>query len=292
MRGCCKVADVRYLESNSFFENENMPITVMDTEHHGRVGLHSHDFYEFVYIDKGFSMHYCEGETTILTSGDLFAIRPGEVHSYTSAHHTFLYNCLFRAKAIEDISSDISKLPGISQILEPLQTKWQKLHLDFTERREILIYLEKMKWEQVNRGIGWELNMKSLLISFLVLYSRLYSNHCDNLNTGNKAQILHIHKALKYIEENYQRDFLLKEMASSINLSPDYISRQLKSAVGLSTIEYLRNFRIAKAMEKLRTTDLPIAKIAVATGFSDISNFSRQFKQVVGTSPSTFRKDS
>ena len=286
------MADARYLESSSFFDNKNMSILVMDTEHHGRVGLHSHDFYEFVYIDKGFSMHYCEGETTILTSGDLFAIRPGEVHSYSSAHHTFLYNCLFCIEALEGISHEIVKLPGINQILEPSHTKWQKLHLDFTERREILVYLEKMKWEQVNRGIGWELNMKSLLISFLVLYSRLYSNHCENLNTGNKAQILHIHKVLKYIEENYQRDFLLKEMANSINLSPDYISRQLKSAVGLSTIEYLRNFRIAKAMEKLKNTDLPISEIAASTGFGDISNFSRQFKQVVGTPPSAFRKES
>lgn len=285
------IAQVRYLESSNFFENEGVPILIMDTEHHGRVGMHSHDFYEFVYIDKGFSMHFCEGETTVLTSGDLFAVRPGQVHSYNSAHHTYLYNCLFSMDVLDSISANIVKLPGLSQILEPDNTKWQKLHLDFAERREILIYLEKMKWEQVNRGIGWELNMKSLLISFLVLYSRLYCNHYENLSTNNKAQILHIHKALKFIEENYKKDFLLKDMAKSINLSPDYISRQFKIAVGLSPIEYLRNFRIAKAMEKLKTTDLPIAEIAASAGFGDISNFSRQFKQVVGTSPSAFRKN-
>lgn len=284
------VDQVRYLESSNYFEN-NIPIQVLDIEHHGRVGMHSHDFYEFVYIDKGFSMHFCEGETTILTSGDLFAVRPGQVHSYTSAHHTFLYNCLFSMEVLDSISEDIVKLPGLNQILKPVDTKWQKIHLDFAERREILVYLEKMKWEQINRGIGWELNMKSLLISFLVLYSRLYSNHYENLSTNSKAQVLHIHKALKYIEENYHRDFLLKDMAKSINLSPDYISRQFKSAIGLSPIEYLRNFRIAKAMEKLKTTDLPISKIATNTGFGDISNFSRQFKQVVGTPPSTFRKN-
>jgi len=283
---------VNYLESSNFFASKNVPILVMDTEHHGRVGMHSHDFYEFVYIDKGFSMHFCEGETTVLTSGDLFAIKPGQVHSYNSAHHTFLYNCLFSMEALESsIAAEIVELPGLKQILEPVDTKWQKLHLDFTERREVLVYLEKMKWEQINKGIGWELNMKSLLISFLVLYSRLYSNHYENVTTSNKAQILHIHKALKYIEENYKKDFLLKDMAKSINLSPDYISRQFKIAIGLSPIEYLRNFRIAKAMEQLKTTDLSISEIAANTGFSDISNFSRQFRQVIGTSPSAFRKN-
>ena len=48
------IAQVRYLESSNFFENEGVPILIMDTEHHGRVGMHSHDFYEFVYIDKAF----------------------------------------------------------------------------------------------------------------------------------------------------------------------------------------------------------------------------------------------
>ena len=285
------MAEVRFLEKSKFFEDKNIPILVMDTEHHGRVGLHSHDFIEIVYIDKGFSMHFCEGETTILTSGDLFAIRPGEVHSYNSAHHTFLYNCLFCMETLEGISSEIAKLPGINQIFQQKQGKWEKLHLDFSEIREVLLYLEKMKWEQVNRSIGWELNMKSLLTSFLVLYSRLYSNHHESLDKNNKAQILHVHKALKYIEENYRLDFSLKEMGASINLTPDYISRQLKSAVGLSTIEYLKNFRIAKAIEQLKTTELPISEIAQNTGFGDLSNFSRQFKQVVGVSPSAFRKD-
>lgn len=285
------MAFVRNSENILNFKNRNVPISIMDTEHHGKVWLHSHSFFEIVYIDKGFSMHSYNDETTILTSGDLFAIRPGEVHAYISAHHTYLYNCLFYIEALGEASSELVKLPGMNQILGQRQSKWEKLHLDFTERREVLLYLEKMKWEQVNRGIGWGINMRSLLTGFLVLYSRLYSNHYGNSNINNKAHLPYIHNALKFIEENYQRDLLMKEMADSVNLSPDYISRQFKSAVGLSPIEYLRNFRIAKAMEKLKTTDLTVAEIGESVGFRDISHFSRQFKQVVGVSPTVFRKN-
>ena len=95
----------------------------MDIEHHGKVWLHSHSFYEIVYIDKGFSMHSCNEETTILTSGDLFTIRPGEIHSYISAHHTFLYNCLFYKEALEGLSGEITKLPGINRVLGERQSK-------------------------------------------------------------------------------------------------------------------------------------------------------------------------
>jgi AraC-like DNA-binding protein/quercetin dioxygenase-like cupin family protein len=270
----------------------DIPIVIMDTEHHGKVWLHSHSFYEIVYIDKGFSMHSCNDETTVLTSGDLFAIRPGEVHAYISAHHTYLYNCLFYKEALEGFLSEIVKLPGVEQVFGERKSKWEKLHLDFAERREVLLYLEKMKWEQVNCCTGWEINMKSLLISFLVLYSRLVKNHCSNMKTSNKAAYLpHVHNSLKYLEENYQRDFLMKEMADAVKLSPDYISRQVRNAVGLTPVEYLRNFRIAKAMEKLKTTDMPISEIAISSGFGDVSNFSRQFKQVVGVPPTVFRKN-
>ncbi len=273
-------------------EDEGVPIMIMDTEHHGKVWLHSHSFYEIVYIDKGFCMHSCNDEITILTSGDLFVIRPGEVHAYSSAHHTYLYNCLFYKEALGEYLDEIVKLPGMGQVFGERQSKWEKLHLDFAERREVLLYLEKMKWEQVNRCTGWEINIKSLLAGFLVLYSRLFENHSPGAKANNKsAHLPHVHNCLKYLEENYQRDFLMKEMADAVRLSPDYISRQVRNVIGLTPVEYLRNFRVAKAMEKLKTTNMPVSEIAKSSGFGDVSNFSRQFKQVVGVPPTVFRRD-
>ena len=109
------MAVVKTKENILEFQNKNVPISIMDTEHHGKVWLHSHSFFEIVYIDKGFSMHSCNDETTILTSGDLFAIRPGEVHAYISAHHTYLYNCLFNTEALEGVLSELVKLPGMNK---------------------------------------------------------------------------------------------------------------------------------------------------------------------------------
>lgn len=137
------MAFVRNSENILNFKNRNVPISIMDTEHHGKVWLHSHSFFEIVYIDKGFSMHSYNDETTILTSGDLFAIRPGEVHAYISAHHTYLYNCLFYIEALGEASSELVKLPGMNQILGQRQSKWEKLHLDFTERRRSFTLLRK-----------------------------------------------------------------------------------------------------------------------------------------------------
>jgi transcriptional regulator GlxA family with amidase domain len=56
-------------------------------------------------------------------------------------------------------------------------------------------------------------------------------------------------------------------------------------------MEYVKNFRIAKAMEQLKLSRKSVAEVAREVGFSDISHFSRQFKQVAGLSPTEFRKN-
>ena len=69
------------------------------------------------------------------------------------------------------------------------------------------------------------------------------------------------------------------------------MARRFKAVMNMSPSEYIRRFRVAKAMELLSDTDLPIAQIAAETGFSDISLFSRVFKNTVGLPPASYRKN-
>jgi len=275
---------------DNMFDETTVPIIVMDVEHHSKVWLHSHAFYELVYIDKGFAMHVCDQTNTVLTSGDFFLIRPGQVHSYLSAYHTRLYNCLFSSEILHEELSDLSKYPGISHLFNKNEeTKWEKLCLDMMERREVILFLEKIKWERLNQAIGWEIKIKSLLTELLVLYSRLYSQR--TLVRNNSAHLQYVYKALEFIEEHYSEEFLIKDIADAVGISSDYLSKHFKLMISISPIEYVKNFRIAKSMEMLKLTQKPVSEIAINVGFSDISHFSRQFKQVAGVSPTIFRKN-
>lgn len=276
------------IRCNTIFEEGCIPIVVMPTEHHQKVMMHSHSFVEFVFIDKGFALHTCNGTTTILTSGDLFVIQPDEDHSYISAHHTYLYNVLFLPEILQDVMGYLKPLPGMHRIFEK-DCPFEKLHLSLTEKQEILSFLDKMRWEGLNKPVGWELKLKSLLEGFLVYYSRLYNNSFTTKE--EKSNFLQIYKVLQFVEEHYTEDFGVKEMAAVAGLSSDYMSKLFKNIIGMSPAEYARNFRLAKSMELLKTTDRSIAQISDDLGFTDISVFSRQFKQIVGTSPSAFRKE-
>lgn len=80
-------------------------------------------------------------------------------------------------------------------------------------------------------------------------------------------------------------------LADDFCLSQRHFSRRVKSVTGVNTALYIRSLRIKKACELLRDTDLTISEIFVECGFDSANYFSRVFKQVMGMSPSEYRKE-
>lgn len=279
-----------YLD-DSIFHGETR-ILVLTQEHNGKTWLHRHEFYEFVYIDTGFTLHSHNGRTSVLTAGDLFAISPNEAHSYTSSYHTNLYNILFSLDELSGLQDEILELPGMGDMGRAGGAPFPVLHVELAERRDLILLLEKMKWEYQTKGIGWQLNLKSELISFLIYYSRLYSAGQASRERDQDGYYGYIYRALEYIELNYARDIGIREISEYIGLSGDYIARQFKAVLQMTPSDYIRRFRVAKSMELLKTTDMTAADIAEAVGFGDISLYSRVFKQLIGVSPIQFRKTS
>jgi len=274
--------------TNEYFEPGMPPVFVTSDKHHGNVSLHNHEFFELVFIERGVALHSHEGNTQILTTGDVFIILPGEVHSYISTNNTSLYNCLFIIDSLKGHEQDIREMQGLSWLLKG-RTDFQQVHAGLAETQELLLYLEKMIWERLNRGVGWELKIKSLLYGLLVAYARLYGNARLSAE-GAKSNFKHVFEAVAYIESNYQHEVLLEDVARATGLSAGYLSKQFKSLLGSTPAEYARSFRMAKAAELLRNEGTSVAAVSEAMGFSDLSLFSRQFRQVTGVSPTGFRK--
>ena len=101
----------------------------------------------------------------------------------------------------------------------------------------------------------------------------------------------YIYKILRYIDENFSRDISMNDLSEITGLSSDYMSRKFKEVLHMPPSEYLRKFRIARAMELLCTTDMSVTEVAEQTGFSDVSLFSRVFKQAVGIPPVSYKKN-
>jgi len=70
----------------------------------------------------------------------------------------------------------------------------------------------------------------------------------------------------------------------------DYINRLMRQHTGQTIYQYLLNYRIDKAAQLIRSSELPFSEIAEQTGFLNTSHFSHSFKKRTGKTPSEFRK--
>jgi AraC family transcriptional regulator len=95
---------------------------------------------------------------------------------------------------------------------------------------------------------------------------------------------------IEFVEENLDGDLSLTRMAAEAAVSPVHLPQAFKAAIGQSPHQYVLRRRIESAKELLRTSDVPIAEVALSTGFSSQSHLSNWFKRVVGVSPATYRR--
>jgi AraC family transcriptional activator of pobA len=99
------------------------------------------------------------------------------------------------------------------------------------------------------------------------------------------------------LQEYFNSDALSQEglptvhdIASKLNVSPNYLSALLNVLTGQSTQQHIHDKLIEKAKEKLSTTDLSVSEIAYALGFEHPQSFSKLFKTKTNFSPLEFRQ--
>ena len=99
-----------------------------------------------------------------------------------------------------------------------------------------------------------------------------------------------IRRLMEYIEEHLDGDLSLEAMAGQVDISPLYLARAFKSAVGQPPHRYVLTRRIERAKELLRNSQMPIVEVALISGFSSQSHLSHWFLRCVGVSPAAYRR--
>jgi len=97
-------------------------------------------------------------------------------------------------------------------------------------------------------------------------------------------------RLVEYIEENLGGDLSLERMAAEVEVSPLYLARAFKAAVGESPHRYVLQRRLERAKALLRGTDTPIVEVALSVGFSSQSHLSNWFLRQLGVSPAVYRR--
>ncbi|GMQ59405.1 hypothetical protein AN1V17_38020 [Vallitalea sediminicola] len=134
----------------------------------------------------------------------------------------------------------------------------------------------------------WQFDCK---IYLLQIFKCIMKQICPTVEPPINTQKDITNLILEYIKNHYYEKLSLEEISNYIGLSKDYISKIFKYNTGNSIITYLNIYRIKKAKQLLKYSNLTIKEISEVIGYNDQYYFSKQMKKLTGYSPISFRKN-
>ena len=162
----------------------------------------------------------------------------------------------------------------------------------FTNHRDGLLNAALASLAREMMGAGPDLpslyaeHMAGLSMSHLMRSARRHKSSRVSHSGLPDAQL---RRVVEYIEANLDRNVSLSELANLVGMVPDVLARKMKASTGASPYSYLLQRRIRRAELLLRSSDMPIAEIALEVGFSSQSHFTAQFRRHANLTPGAYR---
>jgi len=112
--------------------------------------------------------------------------------------------------------------------------------------------------------------------------------------TSAEAQHLRDLALLRHVRDRIDREYAkpldVEALARGAHMSAGHLSRQFKLAYGESPYSYLMTRRVERAMALLRRGDLSVTEVCFEVGCSSLGTFSTRFTELVGMTPSAYRR--
>ena len=238
----------------------------------------NHYLFHFVLSGTGKLMaDNAKGETQTyqIKSGQGFMIFPRQITTYIADQHLPWEYVWVEFDGLR--AKEIVELAGLSLDNPVYRAHSKELR---EEMKKEMLYMAEHGEESPFHLIGH-------LYLFIDYMSR--SSVSMRLSSEGRVRDFYIKEALTYIEQNFQNDISVEGIAKSCGLNRSYFGRIFKDAIGKSPKEFIMDYRMVKATELLKLTDLTIGDIGNAVGYPNQLHFSRAFKNVFGISPREWR---
>lgn len=122
--------------------------------------------------------------------------------------------------------------------------------------------------------------------SWIIKISEEINTQFDDYKNKHK-----IHTALKYIQDNYNKDLNMAVVSNYISMNYSLFSYVFKQYTGYNFVNYLKNLRVNEAKRLLEETDLRVNEISGKVGYNNEKHFMKTFKNTCGVSPTEYRKN-
>ena len=229
------------------------------------------DHYLLHYIVSGRGVYQTEDRTFVLSPGDAFLAGP-ETPIYYQADHDAPWEYYWVGFSG----------PSARLLLDqtPFSRRTPVLHIAAGERlRQGLLDIYKARGNDYASSVRMAGYLQAAL-GLLILPS---------LRTGQEALSDYARQGALYLRQNYSRSIGVEDLARQTGISRSYLFRAFQAEFQCSPSVYLTRYRMQRACQLLRHSQLSVSAVAASVGYEDPFYFSRAFKRELGVSPSAYR---
>jgi len=248
-----------------------------------RYDPHVHSAVEVVLTLEGTVEYVVNGSAYTVRKNEVLII-PGEApHSLNMGENSSRYLYLFEPDTLRSLR-DLKMIPGLFDRVFYLHDG-SETHLRI---REMLLKIQNLDHE---KELAWNARAYSYLIRIFALLSQHYLSGAVSWRkepVGAVDQEV-IATAMNYINEHYQEELSLEDVASFAGFSRYYFSRSFKKQTGYFFKDYLCQKRLQVAKDLLTRTELSMREVAIRSGFGSVATFNRTFREKNGCTPTKYR---
>lgn len=239
---------------------------------------HAHPEIELLYCIRG-QMHLrASGTESDLHADDFVMVNSGTVHEYDGSGDLLIGEFHIQP---DKLSEAIGR--------ENLRFRCNSAVTNEPERyvpvREVLLEIFS-RYQQNSRDT---LRMNALYYRLLYLLSANFLTAEPSVQEPQTPAAGRAGEITEYIRLNYDKPIRLIDLADQLHLSVAYLSKYIKRQLGMSFLDYVSQVRLSHAVTALLHSNTPVARIAMDTGFANMSAFNKTFREVYHTTPSAFR---
>lgn len=257
------------------------------------VPWHWHDEWEAVVLWRGSALVAMEGEKRVLRRGEGYFTSSGVLHAAWDHARSAcqFHSVVFHPRLVGGGVDSIFWQKYVQPLLESGGPRGVFLDRSAAWHREALEAVEAAWQACAKEPPGYEFSVREAL-SRLVLQLDWHRRAPVEPPPSEKAlrDGERIRTMLQFIQENYGEELTAARIAESAAISESECLRCFRAAIGVPPTQYLRQLRLQKAAELLRTTRLPVGEVGARCGFQDASYFTKTFREWKGCAPGAYRR--
>ncbi len=269
----------------------NFPIGIHETNcpEGFRLYPHMHSEFEFFVLTKGSGTICIDGTTYPLSQGEGVFVNSRSIHlgMPTSSEPAFFYAIVFSPQIFGSYINDIVIDKYVAPVIH------HSLRLPVLYSRNIPWQEEALKTAETMYTLRRQ-DIPCKELKFKALLFHLWSIFCehgrDTTHTPPGGRIDEIRQTIDFIDREYASKLTLSDLAKCAHMSESHFCRSFADVMHMTPFAYIQQVRIQKSCQILKNDDAPISRIALSCGFNDFSYYSRRFRELIGCTPSEYRK--